>query len=354
MKKIIISDYGTVLIKDYIYPYEVLEEIKLDEFLTEVKDLCYAEGKIIGKYKNNIVELYFTSEEKENYLNQNYSSFSLEYQKLINAVNKSEIILDAKGGKIPDKKSQIIYLNYLNEELDKLKSNKLKNFWGNIKYSFKEMISDLYFEKHYIFNIFCLVSGGLTLFVCLADKLSIAPSLITLSLPVIPNVIYPFFKDLILKQINDVIYTKKEKKKLIETISNVKQKNFSKEENENFEERFTVDYKTTVDILNNISKLTLSLENIKDLSQRKELAIELQQLLFLFNESKKKLDSLNPKKHHMILKDRVNLEQTISLKLTEIEQKMNYLISKQEQKETEEEVVNDLQKKLQLYAGTSN
>ena len=365
MRKIELTDYGTLLLKNY---YDTNIEVQLDDFLKEVEDLHYYKGSFEGKLNGEEVILYLTSEEQENYENDNYSFFNIEYQKIIKVLKKSEIIINAKNGKIPNQKSQQIYLGYLSEKVKKLDLDIWKNFGKNIKDSFKKMIYDLDFENHFVFNFLCIGFGGLFSTVLLIGFLAgkvpfylVMTALSIFCLPVIPNFIYPFFKELIISQIKDVIKLKKDKKNCQNIIKNVKNMKFSKVNNlvtdnfdEKYQERLTVDYKTTVDILSHISKLTMSLEKITDLNLRKQLAIELQQLITLFNESKKKLESLNPNEQHMILNDKIKIEQTINFKINELEQQINYLISKQERQATEEEMINEVQKKLQLYTRGSN
>ena len=59
MRKIVLTDYGTLLLKNY-YDF-IISEVQLDDFLKEVEDLHYYKGSFKGKLNGEEVILDLTS-----------------------------------------------------------------------------------------------------------------------------------------------------------------------------------------------------------------------------------------------------------------------------------------------------
>ena len=272
---------------------------------------------------------------------------------------KEKIIEKVLNGDIENEQEKNVYLEYLNKQLIKMEKKYKENNRDNFKHLFHYWLIN-YKDFHWNYSM-----GGFTAFIpiflvicflILCVGLPIELSLLHIDFTksyslkiIIFTGLIPSVSSLIKAITKNYFSTKKiikekflkEKNILIEEIEDVKKMQFEKENikddkdilNTTSNERYILNTKEKTKIYEKITSILIKIKEIDNVETRANLALKLIEIVNDFDTLRIKLENLNPEEEYLVLKNKVDVELSISLRLDELERKLYEVLNKEERME---------------------
>lgn len=258
--------------------------------------------------------------------------------------DKEKIINKVLNADIENELEKEIYLEYLDEQMNELiqknKADKrmmLKQIFSNWKEFYKDFHSGggsgtkhTFVGMYYALAILFWQFGSAQIFLGLV------------SVPVIISMIKSINKFYLSNKKNKLEFNIN-KKNLENEIIAVKEITFEKEETKQQKEdisnsvdkneKYILDAKEKTKIYDKITCLLIKIKGISDDSLRAQFALELTNIVNDFNNERINLENLNQDNQYLILKDKFNVELSISLRLDDLERELNNVLNKENRME---------------------
>ena len=279
--------------------------------------------------------------------------------------NNNQILDRILNNGIQNNEEKQFYLSYLQEKSNKLISKNKEDNKNNFKNIFKDFwhyyknfhrgttfAKDLIIYIYYFFIIGILFLSPIVelgIFKTLSNLYGLKVCLGMIFIPVIKSFVPGLIHYLSNKKRIKLDFNKNKTalKEEIEYVNNLYFEKEKQQTNDNYyEERYLLGDKEKTNIYKRIADIVLKLKDIDNIQDCQQLIVKVDNILLKFDETRMKLENINPSEAHLIIQDKISIYSKISFELDEVEQELERLLNKQERIKEDNRQIQELNNKL--------